>query len=212
MIPQFLLNRIREYLDRNLIEQPAAPLPFETFGAGLFKAAKSAEAPEPCESAIEICECTETLPQERREKDEMPAPAMGFKRLSDEDIPVRRDLEEMLRSIDESFSQMLLRLIDERGWKDSYCYKKANLTRAHFNRIKNDPDYRIGKPSACALALALELNSREAELFLKKAGFYLSNASKSDLIIRYCINHKIYDVNTVNEILYEFDQALLGAK
>lgn len=111
---------------------------------------------------------------------------------------------------DESFSECLIRMIDEKGLLDPDVYKKANIDRKHFNHIKNTKDYRPKKETAVALAIGMELNMKETNSLLEKAGFVLSRSSKFDLIIRYCIEHKIYDIFQINEILFEEDQKTLG--
>lgn len=120
-------------------------------------------------------------------------------------------LEEMLRQEDAGFSETLLRLIDGTGKKDSEIYKKANLSKQHFSKIRNNPHYKPTKPTAIALALALELDLEATRDLIGRAGFALTNSSKFDLIIRYFIEQRNFNIVEINTVLYEFDQSLLGA-
>ena len=121
-----------------------------------------------------------------------------------------QDLKKLIRQTDEGFSQALLRMIDERGMTDAQCYKKANVDRRLFSKIRSDPEYRPSKPTVFAFVMALELSLPEAKEILRKAGFALTRSSRMDLVIEYCISHRIYDVLEINEVLYELDLPLLG--
>lgn len=120
------------------------------------------------------------------------------------------ELQERVACLDESFAAAVLRLIDERGFTDVQVYKRANMSRQLFAKIRKDDGYRPTKRTACALAIALELSYAEACDLLGRAGFALSHSSKFDVIVEYFLISGIYDIFKVNEALYAFDQPLLG--
>ncbi|MBQ9843070.1 MAG: macro domain-containing protein [Oscillospiraceae bacterium] len=126
-------------------------------------------------------------------------------------VPKAMSLEEILQQEDMGFTEALLRRIDESGKKDSVIYKRANLSKQHFSKIRNNPHYKPTKATAIALAIALELDLADTRDLIGRAGFALTNSSKFDLIIRYFIQQRNYNIIEINMALYEFDQPLLGA-
>ena len=158
-----------------------------------------------CSREREISECAEAM-------EEMPmvgatealhpcAPMAATKALT---------LEDALKAADIGFSEALLKLIDKTGKKDSEIYKKANISKQHFSKIRNNPRYQPTKATALALALALELDLAQTKELIGRAGYALTNSSKFDLIIQYFIQQKNYNIVEINVALYEFDQNLLG--
>ena len=133
----------------------------------------------------------------------MPAPMMTPKAVG--------GLDDMLAHLDAGFPETLLKLIDRSGKKDSEIYKKANVDRKLFSKIRNNPDYKPSKSTAIAFAIALELSLPETRNLIARAGYALSPSSKFDVIIEYFIMQRDYDIFKINEALFAFDQSLLGA-
>ena len=123
-----------------------------------------------------------------------------------------RSLDQMLDGWQkETFSEQLFRLIDERGLKDPDVYRGANLTRQHFSKIRSHTDHKPTKRTALALAVSLQLTVPETQELLQSAGFSFSNCSKQDIIVQYCLEHKIYNINQVNTLLCQNEQEQLGS-
>lgn len=126
-------------------------------------------------------------------------------------FPTTRHLSDLMKELDETFSESLIRLIDQKGLKDPDVYKKANVDRKLFNKIKLNKDYKPSKKTCIAFALALELNLDETKDFIGKAGYALTHSSKFDIIIEYFILQQNYNIFEINEVLFAFDQPLIGA-
>lgn len=123
-------------------------------------------------------------------------------------LATNRKIDDLMKQMDETFSQKLLRMITERGMTDSEAYTKAYVDRRHFSKIRNDEFYSPNKKTVLAFAIALELTLDEAKDLLACAGFALSRSSKVDIIVAYFLQNKIYDMFEINEILYEYGQPI----
>ena len=195
---QELLNSVKSYIDERYIEEETLRESCE-----LRKLAKSITIDK--ETYMESCELPpdEFLPFEEAKLDKSEQVCASIK-LDD-------SLEFLLLNLDAGFSETLLTLIDLSGKKDSEVYKKANVDRKLFSKIRNNPEYKPSKPTALAFAFALELDLYETKEFIGRAGYALSRSSKFDIIVEYFLLHRNYDIFELNSVLYEFDQPLIGA-
>ena len=151
-----------------------------------------------------------TFHMEARSAAEAPAAAASAAASSMAAVPKQRSLDDVMKNLTETWSQSLLRLIDEKGYTDVDVYKRANVDRKHFSKIRTDKDYVPKKRTALAFALALKLNIDEAKDFLGRAGYAFSPSSKTDLIVQYFIENQVYEIMTINLALYEHNEPLLG--
>ena len=131
--------------------------------------------------------------------------------LDDTDLPVS-SLEEMLGSVGETFCEMLFRKIDEKGLSDSEVYKKADIDRKLFSKIRNNPAYHPQKNTVIALALALELPIDAFTDMLARAEYALSPSSKGDMIVKFFVEHGVYDLMTINFTLDEYGEEIIGSR
>ena len=131
------------------------------------------------------------------------APAAGTK------AKQTRSLDDLMANVSETWQESLFRLIDEKGYTDTEVYKRANVDRKLFSKIRSNADYQPKKITAVAFALALNLNLDETKDLIGRAGYALSPSSKFDLIIEYFIENEVYDTYTINLALFEHDQPLL---
>ena len=123
---------------------------------------------------------------------------------------INRNIDDLMGQMEETFSQRLLRMIDERGITDAEAYTKAYVDRRHFSKIRKDVNYAPNKKTVLAFTIALELSLDEAKDLLRSAGFALSRRSKTDIIVAYFLQNKIYDMFEINDVLYAYGQPIFS--
>lgn len=204
IISKDLYSDIKSYIDDNYITEHE--LPRRSLFKRMNPSRKKSDAL--CGNIKTVEEVSEKAVKMQAEEDYAPLFAAPMKAKA---MPTAMlSLDDALSQIDESFSEMLLRKIDEKGMTDSQCYKKANIDRKLFSKIRSDRLYKPSKQTAIAFAIALELPLEETKDMLMKAGFALSHSNKFDIIIEYFIRNNNYNIFEINEALFSFDQNLLG--
>ena len=181
---QKLFNDIQEFIDDEYVDEHDEDY-YDDLGGAL------------AEEPLMLCKCCEALPPMEADEAEQP------------DID-GLSLKDYIEQMDKSFQEMLFDLIDESGMTDVECYKKANVDKRTFSKIKSNKDYRPSKQTVIAFAISLQLNMDETQALLATVGFTLSRSNVFDKIIRYFIHNKNYDIFEINQALFEFDQVLLG--
>ena len=204
-----LFQNVASYIDDHYVETVEKALygtdPETHFQNTQSRMGRAIRDMESADESWRICDAAQTSSAYRpMAPNPMPAAPMAAP------VPKAISLEDMLKQTDEGFSETLLRLIDQKGKKDSEVYKKALLSKQHFSKIRNNPDYKPTKATAISLALALELNLEQTRDLIGRAGYALTNSSKFDLIVRYFIEQRNYNIVEINCVLFEYDQSLLG--
>jgi hypothetical protein len=187
MLSEKLFQSVASYIDQHYVDACT----FAAYGAVEERRSKIRRRRD-----MEVCE------SRCLQKEMLPCAPMA--------APKAASLEDMLKQTDAGFTETLLKLIDKTGKKDSEVYKKALLSKQHFSKIRNNPNYKPTKPTAIALALALELDVEQTNDLIGRAGYTLTRSSRFDLIVQYFIEQRNFNVVEINIALYEFDQPLLG--
>ena len=199
-ISEKLFCDVASYIDDNYVEQNAEHQIVEGRYSNYPKGSLSREALEERRNRVleeraakqMICECESVCLNVPMEKN-------------------KEDLDDWFKRMDKGFADTLFYYIDQKGITDVEAYKRSNVSKKTFSKIKCNPDYKPSKLTAVSFAIGLKLNLDETNHLLKTAGFALSECSRFDVIIQYFIETGEYkDIFDVNAVLYKFDQQLLG--
>ena len=218
-ISQKLQNDISDYISRNYIEQrrpDSAPHMYDYLSPAEEADDWAMAAPAAKEKTAGPCQPGSAVSAriDHESGKDVSSPRRSCRKIAASErldsSSLAADLETVLKHPAETFSDALLRLIDEKGMTDVQCYKKANIDKKLFSKIKSNANYQPSKPTVLAFSIALNLSLSETNKLLGKAGFAFSESSIFDLIIKYFISDEKYDINEINEVLYQYDQKCLG--
>lgn len=197
--PQELIDRLQTFIDERYTAPEIPPCPPQANGSP-----KAWTPSQPRESSIPPASNRSVLASPQLD-------ALAYEEVPlSSPSPLPRHLEDVVSHVDESFSEALLRHIDARGLSDPAVYKRANIDRKLFSKIRKNPWYQPSKQTALALGVALELSLDELRDLIGRAGYALTHASKADLIVEYFVSQGVYDILAINEALYAFGQPLIG--
>ena len=209
-ISSALFGDVQDYLDRNYLEELYEE---ECLLEEQTRRRRALDLPCLGDEAVAEAEAPSVMAPRRRAKRSAAETTATGGRAAPKAAPEKtpRSLSDLLDEVDDTFSQALLRLISAKGKTDPEIYKRANIDRKHFAKIRKNPNYQPGKSTALALAIALELNLDETKDLIGRAGYALSHSNKADIIVEYFIEQAEYDIFTINETLFAFGQPCLGA-
>ena len=191
MISEKLLADVQSYIDQNLVQ--------EHFAVNFFSERSSDRLQKYVES------------YDLRLEESCPCDVACGKVASKTIKTDSRSLEDLVTELESSFSEALFKYIDDKGLTDPEVYKRANLDRKLFSKIRKNKNYKPSKNTALALAVALELNLDETKDFIGKAGYALTRSSKMDIIVEFFIKQNNYDIFELNEVLFYYEEPLLGS-
>ena len=213
-----IFSGVDEYIDGHYVEEKIVE-EYGFAGAAMASASNCAMPPEEVLEEISEEEPVDRSPRRRSRLFGVQREARAIMPSADAAMPApepaakeikKRSLDDVVKNISDTWSESLLRMIDEKGYTDVEVYKRANADRKLFSKIRSNKDYQPKKATALAFALALRLNIDETKDFLGRAGYALSNSSVTDLIVEYFIENEVYDIMTINVSLFKHGQPLLG--